>query len=715
MIDKKEYMENKAFLTERFNADGLEAPETLSAEALMQRLEAASAETMEAENSGAESTAEIAAAAGTGRADETPRTEKPQTSKPLPKRRWFRPVISIAACAALVIGLVPLMKSALPSGSTEAGGLESYSSYSELNGKVKEMIGESPSHMAVTSGGFASAKGEDMADAESYEADAPLSENAEAPQTAAPNAAMEDNAGGGESADPDHSETYTQVEGVDEADIVKTDGKYIYYTSYMENQIIIAKAQNGKTKRVAAINASQTGSYVQDMYVHDGRLIVIGCDYGGYDAICYGEDTGVIRPNTFRDQFHEMDRETTSVTIFDITDPENPRQLNQYTQTGSLLSSRMIGPQLCLVTNDHLYQYKKKYCVPYVCYDGETPVRLDIENICGIPHAISPAYTVIGCIDTNAKKAGQSTIKTKAVLGGSQEIYCNGTNLYVAADVSERTEEDGYYYAADFKTCILKVSIKDGKVKYQKTATIDGSVNNQFSMDESHGYFKVAVTEYVGEEDTNNLYVMDENMKIVGSVRNFAPGEHIEAVRYIKDKAYVITYQETDPLFIIDLKDPTNPVIEGHVKITGFSTLLVPADEDHLLGLGFSTEENEFGEATDGVKLSLFDISDPLQPAVADFREFSGMDSEVQYNHKALLVGPDTSYYAFPYDIWYDETDDDPDGGFEYGIEVFSAKNGKLGHFKSHETKEAVQRCIYIGDYIYGICDDDSIEGFKVK
>ena len=186
-------------------------------------------------------------------------------------------------------------------------------------------------------------------------------------------------------------------------------------------------------------------------------------------------------------------------------------------------------------------------------------------------------------------------------------------------------------------------------MKYQKTATIDGSVNNQFSMDESHGYFKVAVTEYVGEEDTNNLYVMDENMKIVGSVRNFAPGEHIEAVRYIKDKAYVITYQETDPLFIIDLKDPTNPVIEGHVKITGFSTLLVPADEDHLLGLGFSTEENEFGEATDGVKLSLFDISDPLQPAVADFREFSGMDSEVQYNHKALLVGPDTSYYAFPY------------------------------------------------------------------
>ena len=212
-------------------------------------------------------------------------------------------------------------------------------------------------------------------------------------------------------------------------------------------------------------------------------------------------------------------------------------------------------------------------------------------------------------------------------------------------------------------------------------------------------------------------------MTQVGSVKNFAPDEHIEAVRYIKDKAYVITYEQTDPLFIIDLKDPANPVIEGHVKITGFSTLLVPSGKDYLLGLGFSTTSTEMGEATDGVKLSLFDIRNPSAPKVADAKEFTGMDSEVQYNHKALLVGPDASYYAIPYSQYVDSSDSTgivdydeyPIPDLETGVLVFSVKSGKLTDVNKHPSKEAVKRCLYIGDYIYSICEDDSIESFTVK
>ena len=170
------------------------------------------------------------------------------------------------------------------------------------------------------------------------------------------------------------------------------------------------------------------------------------------------------------------------------------------------------------------------------------------------------------------------------------------------------------------------------------------------------------------------------------------------------------------------------------MKISGFSTLLVPADNDHLLGLGFSTETTEFGEATDGVKLALFDISDPSEPKVADSESFPHMYSTVQYDHKALLVGPNADYYAIPYekepDSWYEEEpveiwDDAEEGASEeidvpedepsYGILVFSAKGGKLRMLQDLKADENVSRCIYIGDYIYGICEDDSIEGFRMK
>ena len=201
-------------------------------------------------------------------------------------------------------------------------------------------------------------------------------------------------------------------------------------------------------------------------------------------------------------------------------------------------------------------------------------------------------------------------------------------------------------------------------------------------------------------------------MKEIGSVRNFARNEHIEAVRYIKNKAYVITYEQTDPLFIIDLSDPSHPVIEGHVKISGFSTLLVPDGENQLLGLGFSTESTEFGEATNGVKLALFDISDPSKPAVSDSQEFPGMDSQVQYDHKALLSGENGSYYAFPYEIWNDDWTEDSVP--RSGVLVFSTGQGKLHVLKDQQTEGDVRRCIYIGNYLYAICSDDSIEGFEL-
>ncbi|MBQ9708068.1 MAG: beta-propeller domain-containing protein [Firmicutes bacterium] len=615
-------------------------------------------------------------------------------------KRWRRSAFALAACAVLVIGLVPVtnaVRNMGPGALLEADdGMFAFENDKQLDRQMHLLIGDE------TGDGYTLMQGDALASADDADV-------GEAKNDAAGEGDL--GTGGGQGGGAEHSDTYTQVEGVDEADIVKTDGKYIYFTSMVENQVIIASAKEGVTERVAAINCSKEGTFIQDMYLADDRLVLIGMD----------------ERQRFQSVTGESWSDATCVFIYDISNPEKPEKLTEYSQTGSVLSSRLIGNTLCLVTNDYIYTYQKNKNIPYICFDGEIE-RIPLEAIKTFPEPQSPVYTVVGLMDITTGDTAKKTIKTSAILGGSQEIYCNGTNLYITSSkaVMRNGSPD---YSAGFNTQILKVSIADGKIKTLGSATVPGDVNNQFSMDEKDGYFKVASSYNTGNNEVNGLFIFNEKMKEVGSVSGFARDESIKAVRYVKDKAYVITYEETDPLFIIDLSNPAEPVIEGHVKISGFSTLLVPTDADHLLGIGFSTEGTEFGEATNGLKLTLFDVSNPSEPKVADSREFVGMDSEVQYNHKALLSDHEVNYLALPYTIWnYEEsevTDVDviEDDGADDIYEEEAAKNGVLvvtadGSIEvpyDYMATEYVSRCVSIGSYIYVICDDDHIESFDVK
>ncbi len=817
MMDKKKH-DDLTFVQDKFANDGLKVPATLSEDAIREliRTEASPGSPEHGlakgspehglakgspERGAAPGSSGLEAATGSSGRGATPGSSGLEVATGSPehgatpgslehgrkKRRWVRPLIAAAACFAIVIALIPVMQKVLPgdSGSpaepltmtADANGLYQFKNYSELDQEMKALLpdesdlgvsnsdlfyqtydaakesiedGEIIADEATNdeaSGGdtTGSSLGDEAAgDLRAQSGDAPSIKS----YASADGTDSTSNPGSSNSSDSsgsaDHSRTYTQVKDIDEADIVKTDGEYIYYLSSVENQIIIAKADNGKATRVCAIGGATDESYIDDIYVKGDRLVIIG----------WGEHA---RTGKKSDDWTN----TTNVMVYDISDRSTPKKQTEFTQTGDLLSSRLIGNDLCLVTNDYLYTYRKGASMPYLSYDAQTPERLPIGSISCFPETEHPSFTVVSLMDITTGKASQDTVKAKAVLGASDTIYCNGENLYITGSAGEYAN-DGFAavdrgfatgeldFATDERdfandglwtprTQILKVSLSGGKVKYKKTALVNGSVNNQWSMDERDGYFRVATTSVHDGEDVNNLFILDKNMEQVGSVIGFAKDEHIEAVRYIKDKAYVITYRQTDPLFIIDLSDPTAPVIEGHVKISGFSTLLVPADAEHLLGLGFSTEENEFGEATDGVKLALFDISDPSQPKVVDSKAFPNMSSPVQDDHKALLVGPveasggsagstegdlngaHAAYYAFPYSIMPDWDEDiivedagDPDAP-SYGILVFSAKSGELQVLDDLATNESVNRCIYIGDYIYGICDDDSIQGFKLK
>ncbi len=528
------------YIKNRFDNDELKAPEDLSPEQMMAMLDERASEPQKGEG-------------------------RKRGNRAFLRSRKFRAGLSLAACLLLVVISVPRLMGPPDTSMTEEG-YRTYESYDELKRLVRSIRPEQS--ISFFHGNGSMLVEEDMA---VYE------EAAGTMSDAAPAASADGGAAKTESA----SETYHQVEGVDEADKIKTDGKYIYLVTG-EGDIRILRADKGETKKVAEISQFESDGTFYQIYLSGSRLIAVGSVYDDEES-------------------------KTAVTTYDISDPENPEQIYQFLQSGYLVSSRLTDGIVYLVTNDNV-AYLDRY-VPYVTNDGRYE-KVAVSDICVFPEPQRASYAVVSAINVSSGRKMSS--KTKAILGCSNDIYCNTEHLYLA-DSGWQTDAGGGQYV----TRLLRVDLNGGQLKFSVNGKVRGYIDNQFSMDEKDGYFRVATTSSRNGRDVNNLYVLDDELKQVGSVTGFARDEHIESVRFIGDKAYVITYERTDPLFILDLADPADPKIEGSVKISGFSSLLVPVDEKHLLGIGYATRENEWGGiTTDGLKLALFDISDPAEPKV---------------------------------------------------------------------------------------------------
>ena len=238
--------------------------------------------------------------------------------------------------------------------------------------------------------------------------------------------------------------------------------------------------------------------------------------------------------------------------------------------------------------------------------------------------------------------------------------------------------------------------------------------------------------------------MLDSKLKEAGKVTGFARNESIKAVRFIGEKAYVITYEAIDPLFIIDLSDPADPRIEGEVKIDGFSTLLIPVSAGRLLGIGHATGDNGYGgEYDSGLKLALFDISDPSEPKVLDSREFRDMSSIAQYDHHALMVNSDAGYFAIPYEVWdYSDAEEsdvfveddaeepsdvtdpedygedtlayyEPEYNYDTGVLLFRAGDSISSVDRHRLEGSAILRSVYIGDWVYALDGDGNVQSFR--
>ena len=502
----------------------------------------------------------------------------------------------------------------------------------------------------------------------------------------------------------DYSGTNVQVEGVDEADVVKTDGTYIYYAKGSE--IIIVQAYPASdVKIVSRTNMSRS---IQDIYISGDRLIVFTAQTPNY--YYYYEVDGMAQ-----DEYRSI------LTILDISDRGNPEEVREINMDGTYFNSRLIGDHLYFIIRNPAYIYDDIVELPTI-REGETWTTIDADCI-WYPNNTRGwmAYHTIASMNVQDDEAKLTT--ETFLLDEGSTIYVSPTNMYLISE--------GWWR----ETRITKIGIEDGEIKFRANGTVPGYVLNQFSMDEHDGYFRIATTgTNEGRREGNNVYVMDPELNIVGSVEGLAEGEQIYSSRFIGDRCYLVTFKITDPLFTIDLSDPENPEVLGALKIPGFSTYLHPYDENILIGIGKETIEDKWGEIAwqQGVKISLFDVSnvsDPKELAKLEIGD-RGTESNALYDHHAFLFSKARDLLVLPIlEAQIDETDfadgkapDDWYGEYVYqGAYVFDISEegielrGKVTHIQDpteflksgywFESDYQVERSLYIEDNLYTLSD----------
>ena len=561
-----------------------------------------------------------------------------------------------------------------------------------------------------------------------------------------------------------YSKTNIQVLGVDEADIVKTDGKYIYLA--VLNKVFIIKAYPPEEARI--ISKIDVKYSIEGLYVKDNRLVVITSK-----TITRGKIRIITAPPSKiipRITYYTIN---TTILIYNITNRERPVVVKNITITGRYITSRMIGKYIYIILSNPL-GYKGRLLLPLVNNSPIPPYKIGYFS-----EDISYSFTIILAINIETGEYNEEVFLT----GTASNIYVSKNNLYILsrkhirprevtlklikglmeilpADIRDRISKsvdrlnitvykkykiimdnltewynkqpksirDELYRKItkisfivmtetyEQETVIYRFKLSGLNITAEAKGAVPGFVLDQFSMDEYKGYFRIATTKTIynitdgvfRSITVNNIYVLNMSLTITGKLENLAPGERIYAARYMGDIAFLITYRKVDPLYGIDLSNPYNPKVIGFLKIPGYSEYLHPYRDRYLIGLGYNTDEE--GRII-GLKIALFDILN-----ASDIREVSvitidkrGLSSPVFSDHKAFLMREDKGYFAFPV------------RGVENGVYVVEIVNESL-KVKGLIVHQFAVRTLYIGDYIYTIAKspclvkiltDDTLELIK--
>lgn len=587
------------------------------------------------------------------------------------------------------------------------------------------------------------------------------------------------------SASDDYSKTNVQVQGVDEGDIVKTDGSYIYTVVGTSVEIVKINADNSLSiESTIAIDG-----YPQNMYIDGTRLVVYGSD-ASYSTEPYYD----LLPRT--------SSSFTFVKIFDVSDHAKPEKVRDFRFEGYYVDSRMIGDYVYMVTSNPVYEIMANP-IPLMVEDGAVksfdmtaegvyyldgsydnyaftrvnaiPVINDNEEVSAQVYLLSSTekmyvsenamyltYTKYVSEQQIQLEALRSVVEPKLSASDKQKIkdiqdapahvlsyYDKQQKMYlVFAQYVEQLSESEQTKIQDAieayvtktyediskeleKTVIQKVTISGSKLTLGATGEVTGHVLNQFSMDESGGYFRIATTksdtwsQFAQMTDSyNNLYILDGNLKQVGKVENLAKGEQIYSVRFMQNRAYIVTFKQTDPLFVLDVSNPTNPKVLGELKVPGFSSYLHPYDDTTLIGFG---KDADADGRTKGLKISLFDVADPanLKETATYAIGDAGSDSIALYDHKAFLFSKDKNLLVIPATVYESEDGSyygsvTSNGAMVFAItptsitlrETISHADSSRDDAKVYDSyigytyyDSSVKRSLYIGENLYTISD----------
>jgi len=500
-----------------------------------------------------------------------------------------------------------------------------------------------------------------------------------------------------------HSTTNIQVAGVDEADIVKTDGEYLYVISG-GNIYILRAYPPEEAKVLSKIPLGET--YAAEIYLNGDKLAILGNRYSSVP---------VIRADMYTGEAPYAYTGEASVKVYDISDRASPILKRTIGLNGTLSSSRMINDYIYLVVNQQAIQPSGdegdfEISLPKIStgYTSKEVQPTEIRYV-NVPD-ISYYFTIV--VAVNIIDDAQSPTYETFLTGATTCMYVSQSNMYLTVPNTNmwiRPLESGEEVREE--TLIYRVRLDREKVVFEAQGNVSGYALNQFSMDEYNGFFRIATTSWWNQASVNRLSVLDMSLNIVGTLSNIAKGERIYSARFMGDRCYLVTFRQVDPFFVIDLSNPAEPKVLGYLKIPGFSGYLHPYDENHIIGIG---------KQDNNLKLSLFDVTDVAAPTeTAKFivqGEWS--DSAVLTDHKAFLFDKSKQLLALPVSInWVGvEGDQYYIKGFWQGAYVFDLSlsngfvlRGKVTHLEYDadlwDSRYLVRRALYIENVFYTVSD----------
>lgn len=479
----------------------------------------------------------------------------------------------------------------------------------------------------------------------------------------------------------DYSETNIRQEGVDEGDVVKTDGTYLYVLKDNSNQISIVDTRENTMKEIQTIEAEDVDS-ISEFYLNEDKHLLI--------AVCrrYSDGDGLIMEDRY---WGGSSSESTVAVTYNIADPAKPEEVGRVTQSGSYETSRLADGYLYLFSDYYINMTGIQRSQPETFIPLVNDSALTSKNIYLPSVSRANMYQVITAIDLSSPG---ETADSKALLCDGGQLYVSNENIYFYSTIWD--------YPSGNKTTIQRIGYKNGKLEAGAQGKIKGYINDSFSIDEYDSYLRVVAT----ENDTNSVYVLNQDLEITGEIKNLAKDERIYSARLMGKIGYFVTFRETDPLFSVDLSDPKNPEIIGSLKIPGFSDYLHPYGKDKLLGIGMDVDEETL--SSDGVKLTMFDISDPTDvKEEATYVLENVYYTDVSYDYKAALVNADKNMIGFA---------GSSEGGQTYFLFEYDEKNGFISNMAEEINGSGISstRGVYIGEVLY-VVQGNIIESYSLK